>query len=153
MPTELRLQILQNLPNVETLINLIVASRKDYEIYKSFQDTILPNVILNHFKITMGLDLRQRATVIEICVDDSDTSVSPICRVIESCYRQYQAGLDVKLDLSACKILLTLHNVRLWRRPETEPHSYMEPIGSNTHFDSYPAFGKQHCTWNLDVDH
>ncbi|KAL8718182.1 MAG: hypothetical protein Q9181_008232, partial [Wetmoreana brouardii] len=155
MPTELRLQILQNLPNVETLINLILASRKDYEIYKDFQETILPNVILNQFQTKTVLDLRQQATIIEICIDDADESVSGICGVVESCYRQCQAGLDVKLDLPACKTLLTLHNARLWRRSksESEPYDRMEPIGSGTHFDDYPAYGKQHCTWNLDVDH
>lgn len=157
IPTELHLAILKSIPDVQTLLNLIIASRVDYDIYKRLKETILPNVILNKLANDSHLDLRTEADWAEFCVHPNWWS-SSACSAIRSCYRQYHQGECLKMDIPGCRALLSVHEGRLWRSVGPHVKGPLEVVQPNIHFGDggCAAQGKhkdRHYTWALLSPH
>ncbi len=133
IPTELRLTILKSIPDVQTLLNFIIASRVDYDIYKRFDETILPNVILNKLANDSRFDLRKEADWAEFCVYPNPWDYLA-CSAIRSCYHQYHRGDYLKLDLLRCRALLGMREGRLWRSVGPDVVGPLEIVEPNIRF-------------------
>jgi len=153
MPTELRLTILKSIPDVQTLLSFIIASRVDYGIYKRFEEIALPNVILNKLASESHLDLRKPADWVEFCVYPDRWSFHA-CSAIRSCYRQYHQGEYLTLDLLRCRALLSVHEGRLWRSVGPDVSGPLEIVEPNIHFGDKACVGEgdhrgRSYTWAL----
>ena len=112
-PAEVRLLVLQDIPDLKTLLNLIIASRTYNETHQAYYEEVVRAVILNDIA-NQGIFQFQPIAWIELCVDPQHRLSSEVERAIQHYYRQSQRGQAITMTYEECLPFLALKDARTW---------------------------------------
>lgn len=113
LPVEIKAFVLHAIPDLPTLLNLIVASREYKKTYDTYRETVLPAVILNEVA-NKDIFSEQPIAWMELCVTRRDPWKWAVEAAIQIYYTQSRQGKKVRMTYEQCMPLMALEDARTW---------------------------------------
>lgn len=113
LPVEIQASVLHAISDLQTLHNLIIASRKYNETYRTYRKTVLPATTLRDFA-SRRIFATQRIHWTELCVVRHHSSKPDLSAAILKYYWRSRDGKDVQMTYDECLPLLALEDARTW---------------------------------------
>ena len=137
LPIELKCAILENVPDIHSLRNLVHASPDYHGAYLFARNTILTRVTFRELW-TRDIDLSKTTALVQVCHARRDQPVSHEVKWVLRQLRRHETGLEelktirgaIILDIEQCYSLLTLGSV-VWK-------PFICPDDETDLFQNYP---------------
>lgn len=113
LPVEIQSIVLHAVPDPQTLLHLIIASRKYNETYYTYRRTVLPAVVIRDFA-NKRIFSNQSVHWMEVCIGRRNPARSGLPDAILAYYSQARAGSEVQMTYEQCLSLLALKDARTW---------------------------------------
>lgn len=113
LPVEIQASVLHAIPDIQTLHNLIIASRKYNETYHTYRKTVRPAKTLRNFA-NRRIFATQRIHWMELCVVRHHSPKPDLSAAILEYYWRSRDGKGVQMTYDECLPLLALKDARTW---------------------------------------
>ncbi len=113
LPVEIKALVLHAIPDLPTLLNVIIASREYRKTYGTYRETVLPAVILNEVA-NKGIFSEQPIAWMELCVSRRYHCKWALEAAILMFYTQSRRGKKVRMSYGQCMPLIALEDARTW---------------------------------------